>query len=342
MPDINALIQNLQYGSDTQRRASSYKLGKINDPAVVLPLIKAYIDPDAGVRRNVVEGLQQNADQSALYFLSMPETARVKISEYVRETDSMPPVEEIQSFTDLPLPELPVATLSEPSSEAREHLERAYQMLEQVSDGRKLDDPYKLDIASELALAIHTAGAPFPRAHSLLAVVLNDLKDDKRALYHAQQALQYQPNEFRAQLVKIDVGLKDVKILNLKPGDFIELKGSFENMALGTIGRGIGALIATGTAGLSQASFMLEVQKLATIFTNLSQTNTDVDEYLFMANTLLGLGDLIVNTPIITGRPDLYKLVADTPTETLDSADRSDEVRDVKRKALGRYFLYRS
>jgi hypothetical protein len=66
---IQKLISELQNGTDQQRRSASYKLRKYKDVSVVQELIKAYHDPDASVRQNVIEGLQIIGTKESQIFL---------------------------------------------------------------------------------------------------------------------------------------------------------------------------------------------------------------------------------------------------------------------------------
>jgi len=67
---LQQLIAELQRGNDRQRRAASYKLGKINDPAAVTALINAFNDKDGLVRQNVINGLRSIGSREALEFLA--------------------------------------------------------------------------------------------------------------------------------------------------------------------------------------------------------------------------------------------------------------------------------
>jgi hypothetical protein len=67
---LQQLITELQQGNDRQRRAASYNLGKIKDPAAVSALIDAFKDKDSSVQRNVVDGLRAIGSKEALDFLA--------------------------------------------------------------------------------------------------------------------------------------------------------------------------------------------------------------------------------------------------------------------------------
>ena len=205
-------------------------------------------------------------------------------------------------------PNLKPATLQSPTTPAKkkisdiamEHFNRAIDMWNNA-DESKLDDNLRRDVCAELALAINKAGAPFPRAHALLAMFFNDLGDDVSAGHHANKALQQNPNEFRAQFVRIDVVLKNVRIAKVKTGEVIEWSGNIENMIFGTLGKAIAAGVISSQAGRTQTDFKNEVIKLVKIFRNVNRTNTDIEEFVMMANLLIGVGDFIKDLPMPGG-----------------------------------------
>lgn len=75
---LQALIWDLQFGDDQQRRAASYKLGKSNNPAAVPALIYAYNDKDDSVQRNAIDGLRKISSQEALDFLDSHKIQRLQ------------------------------------------------------------------------------------------------------------------------------------------------------------------------------------------------------------------------------------------------------------------------
>ena len=73
--ELQKIISELQNGSDQQRRAASYKLGKSKDPEAVPALINAYNDSDGSVRQNVINGLRSISSPEALEFLRSHENS---------------------------------------------------------------------------------------------------------------------------------------------------------------------------------------------------------------------------------------------------------------------------
>lgn len=230
-------------------------------------------------------------------------------------------------------------TNSEPSAEAMEHFNRAMNIWGNTEES-KWDDNLRRDVCSELALAVHKANAPFPRANAVLAIFFNELGDDNKADYYARTALHQNPNEFRAQVVRLDVSVKGVRIAKITPGHIIGQGRKFEDVVAGTVGNIIGIGIAAGHAGITQSNFKNEVIKLVQIFRNVCQTNTDADEFLMMANGLISLGDFIKDMPMPGERPNLYAEVLNAPIDKLDKTNREEEIQEVLRRAEGRTLLF--
>lgn len=236
----------------------------------------------------------------------------------------------------------------EPTSESIELFNRA---VDKWNQGNKSDDQQKLDVASDLALAIKEANAPFPRAHAYLAMLFNDMGKEDEAEAHANAALQQNPNEFLAQVVKIDVVLTGVKVVDLHPGNFVHVEmynrgdlaeqvvGSVIGTVVGTASKSAVSLFTVGSASGSQGAFRREAGKLITIFGNVSETNTNNDEYLMMTDTLIGLGDMIKDTSQLTDmRRNLYSAVLQAPIDKLAEQGQA-KVIQVRQKAQGRLLL---
>ncbi len=323
------LLSDLRTGTDSQRRAAAYRLGKSGAPDLVPRLIDAYNDRDPVVRRNVLESLRSIGTDDAMRFIESTEAERQQIFDHVQQTGSVPEAEQLAS--------LPIA---EPSPEAVEHFESAMEVLSGAGED-ELTDALKLDVASELALAIHRANAPFPRAHALLAMLLNELGDDARAGRHASIALDQDQNEFRAQLVKLDVDLKGVRFVSLRPRHFIALDDTLEGVYFGSIAKSIRSLVVAGHAGITQTGFRSEINRLISIFKNQCKAGVEVGEYLYMADVLIDLGDFARELPFSSGYLDLYAAVANTPVDEINLSDREEEVSAVHRKAKGRSLLFR-
>lgn len=240
---------------------------------------------------------------------------------------------------------------TEPTVEARGHLQQAIDKWNSA-DKDGANDILKLDVASELALAIKKANAPFPRAHAYLAMILNDMGKEDEAEKHASIALQQNPNEFRAQLIKIDLALKGVRIVNLRPGHFVHLEtesrgdltdqvaGNVLGTIIGTAGKSLVTLFAAGSAAVTQGKFSGEVERLIHIFRNRITTETSADEYLMMAETLISLGDMIKDvSPLGDIRRGLYAAITRSSVDRISQQGHEKEIENVRHKAEGRLLL---
>jgi tetratricopeptide (TPR) repeat protein len=183
------LVRQLKEGNDSQRRAASYRLGNSGDPDAVPHLILAYTDKDWSVRRNVVEGLKKISSREASYFIEAPEYLKQRIVQDLQQTGKIT-IEDQQS-------DQASTRVPEPTEEAKEHLRRAIE-LSKTPEGSEPGYSLMQDMLAELALAIHKAGAPYPEAHTFMAMVYLQLEDNKNAQQHADLALHLDPNQFDA------------------------------------------------------------------------------------------------------------------------------------------------
>lgn len=156
-----------------------------------------------------------------------------------------------------------------------------------------------------LLQAIRKAGAPFPRAHSWIALFLEELGDEKQAMEHASFALLQNPNEFRAQMVKVDCALKGARF---KPQDSVNPVSP-------------------------QGSLRFELLRLIQIFRNNCQANPDADEFLYMADMLILYGNFIEKIPLSGGRPNLYAEIIHAPIDSLIPCEREADIQEVRAKA---------
>ncbi len=227
------------------------------------------------------------------------------------------------------------------SSDAMECFNQAWDLWDKAEENKR-DDKLRNDVAALLMLAIHKAGAPFPRAHSFLAIFLEDLHRESEAAQHANLALQQNPNEFRAQLVKIDLSLKGVKVMKVGARDFVpELNSGAMGFAFDLVFKGLfmgGTLVHTQA---TQSSFKNEIIKLIQIYTNVSNDNTDVDEYLYMAEMMIIFGDIIKDIPMPGGKPNIFAEIVKAPVDKLYFAGKEQEVKFIRNKAEGRSMLFK-
>ena len=199
-------------------------------------------------------------------------------------------------------------------------------------------------IESLLSLALTYAGStPFPRAHAHLAIVLLTLGMDDGAEREANIALTQDPNEFRAQQVRIALAMNG-ELLQEEPASE---STAFAYAAAEDFGNAISTEFTAGAPGSNlrlveyaeseldgstPSPLVAEIERMLTLFRNFCDTNTDVDEYLNLADFLILSSDQIKELPIEL-RSELYSAVAYTPTDKLDCQGRGREVVAVRERA---------
>jgi len=200
-------------------------------------------------------------------------------------------------------------------------------------------------ITSLLTLAISYAGStPFPRAHARLAIALLTLGRNVEAKREADIALQQDPNEFRAQQVKVALALNREKIreelLSRVPPFLCRGRARLGDAGFTNPASMSGPSLKpmtdesnVGVPGPAISSLIAELERLVTIFRNLCDSNANVDEYLNVADFLIMVGDGMREMPLADWRARLYRIVANTPTDKLDCQGRELEVAAVRHKA---------
>jgi len=199
-------------------------------------------------------------------------------------------------------------------------------------------------IESLLSLALTYAGStPFPRAHAHLAIVLLTLGMDDGAEREANIALMQDPNEFRAQQVRIALAMNG-ELLQEEPESS---SPAFAYSAVEDFGDATSAEFTASTPdrnlrlvesaespleGSTPTALVAEIERMLTLFRNFCDTNTDMDEYLNVAEFLILSSDQIRELPLEL-RSELYSAVAYTPTDKLDCQGRGREVVAVRERA---------
>ena len=202
-------------------------------------------------------------------------------------------------------------------------------------------------IASLLTLAVTYAGSThFPRAHAHLAIALLSLGRDVEAEREANLALEQNPSEFRAQQVRVVLALnrewlREERESSLLP--FLHRRGERlgDNLRAGQKGKlkykGLKSSADPGNVRSEslaiKSSLATELELMVTLFRNLSDAYTDVDEYLNVADFLITVGDGMRDMPLTDWRARLYSIVANTPTDKLDGQGREEEIEAVRQRA---------
>lgn len=202
-------------------------------------------------------------------------------------------------------------------------------------------------IASLLTLAVTYAGSThFPRAHAHLAIALLSLGRDVDAEREANLALEQDPSEFRAQQVKVVLALnrellREERLSSLLP--FLDRKGARLGDRVSAKRNGNGkpknlkpikdANQVRPDSLAIKSSLVDEVEKMIALFRNLCDAQTDVDEYLNVADFLIMIADGMKDMPLADWRARLYNVVAHTPTNKLDGQGREQEIESVRQRA---------
>jgi len=194
-------------------------------------------------------------------------------------------------------------------------------------------------IASLLSLAITYAGStPFPRAHAHLAIALLTLGLDAGAEREANIALEQNPIEFRAQQVKVALALGDADVQGDSLSNVLPFRQNREDPEIIPIQEQ--GYCTEEEIRSTPLDLVAEVEQTLSIFQAFCDANTDVDEYLNIADFLILLGDQLKDESLASLRRDLYKLVAYTPTDKLDCRGRERQVVDIlQRSREGLYSL---
>ena len=259
-----------------------------------------------------------------------------------QQVPPIPPPAEIPQ--EIPQPQKPQRTSANPynvSSEAYSYYQKAWDLWDKAGEKDK-NNALNNDCISLFMLAISKAGGPFPRAHSWLAIFLQDLQREKEAAQHAAIALQEDPYEFRAQLVKIDLSLNNVKVMKKGAGALMpNLNQSAESAAVEFVFNGIFMGGHYAHTRKTQNDFKKEVLKLIDIYRYLNTVNTDVDEFLYMSELMVSYGDGFRDIPMPGGRPNLFAEVVNAPINRLIMRGCEQDVQLIRDKAEGRSMLFK-
>ncbi len=97
---LQDLTVQLQNGTDRERKAASYKLGRSRDPEAVPVLINAFNDPDPTVHQNILDGLRAIGTREALDFLATHDLAD-KAADNVPPQTTVPVASSMRRFWNL-------------------------------------------------------------------------------------------------------------------------------------------------------------------------------------------------------------------------------------------------
>jgi len=229
----------------------------------------------------------------------------------------------------------------EVSPEAIRCYEKAMNLWGETAIG-ELDVDKKKDITAFLALAVKKAGVPYPLAESKLSLFLYMLGEVKDAVNHANKALEYDPNSFTGQLVRVFNALDSIRVKKLGAGDFLSGGGgSIEGAVVASVFKGFFSIIGATAAATTQTSGKKEIIRLVEIYRRVCPRTTDVDEFFHMSQLLINLGDFIKDIPFAGGRPNLFAEVVNAPISQLEISGRETDIDDILLRAEGKSELFK-
>ena len=229
------------------------------------------------------------------------------------------------------------------SKEASEILDKAFELWGNTEQNKQ-DENWLRNVASLFALGIKKANKPLPSIHAQLSWFLYWLGDEKKARIQAETALRYNADEFRAQ---------ETIIWLSSPKGWSAPDSNGEFGVAGAI-LGLGASMLGSQYSIHK--FNKEVTKLVNIFRNCLKSELEADEFLYMANVLIELGDKLGDVPRAglfalqvadklgalpdnMGRPNLFQEVAQAPTNNVEMHERENDIRALQLSAEGRLAL---
>ena len=193
------------------------------------------------------------------------------------------------------------------SEEAIDVFLRAAEILE--ADPSTLNERRIRDAVSLLKVAIQSAGAPFPRAEALLGMVYISLEDPKNAKKYANAALEHNPLELRAQLVKLDLAIQNLQVMEGSAASLLPT-GIGAKYIFAAIFRMARGLFIGGSVASTQVHFRSEVSKAVEIFQEVSSQELHAAEFLFFADRFIAVADILQASNFSGAAQRLYSSVA--------------------------------
>lgn len=217
---------------------------------------------------------------------------------------------------------------------------------------------------SFMLIAIKKAGQVVPRFHSLLAMMYYEMaacqaqaggrnadKLANQSLASAQQqatiALQNNPLEFRAQLVKTWIAGDNVLFMKGGASNLLPTSRGFAEALGETFGRAIGTSIAAAQSQTSKSNFKKELTKLLDIFnTWFGDYYVDATEFVFAATNLMNLADVCSEDKLFEAGK-IYAGIANVNLDDLkyddvspdDQEDLQQEIYRIRVLAEGRSLM---
>jgi hypothetical protein len=193
-------------------------------------------------------------------------------------------------------------------------------------------------------LGLKKLDKPIPRIYSFLSMLYYDMalcyarKQNEReqkaanesinsATKYANLALQHEPLEFRAQLIKTYIASDNILYLSGGMSNIIPQSKDVVTAIFEGVGRAINTGAAMAQVSMSKSAFKQELEKLLVIYTELSKEYIlSVTEFFFFANKLLGIADFCSENKLF-GAKEIYTLICNVDINELDADSINPEMQ---------------
>lgn len=199
-------------------------------------------------------------------------------------------------------------------------------------------------------LGIKKAGKPLPRIYSFLAMLYYDLsmcyaekqnasnmkEATNSAIKYSDVALQHEPLEFRAQLIKTYIAADNLKYFTGGLSSLIpESRGV--SAIFEVAGRAIGTGVAASRVSMSKSNFRKELEHLISIYSEFSEKYVmPATEFLFFANKLLLIAEFCAENNLF-GAKEIYTGVSNVNLDELDYNGLDPEIQPEISQELVRF-----
>jgi tetratricopeptide (TPR) repeat protein len=195
---------------------------------------------------------------------------------------------------------------------------------------------------SLMLLAIKKSPEPFARMYAFLSMAYyeagicqaqqpgrNSEKQAKQlidnAISYANSALEIEPLEFRAQLVKTYIASDKLLYLQGGVSNLIPRAGISAAGVLEFFGRAASTGVAAGKVGASQIKFKGEVKHLQEIYDQVfSEYFMDATEFCYFTEQLLNIADYCTNNKL-AGAKEIFTSIVNVNPDDLKYDDLSDD-----------------
>jgi tetratricopeptide (TPR) repeat protein len=251
-----------------------------------------------------------------------------EIQERIEKAKNIPNDGEMSKKQDITKTSIPVEINI--SSDGIKYFNRAMDI---SNESAELDESKKSEILEYLALAIDKANSPFPHAEAYLGLFLYLWDQTEKALFHANRALLFDPDEFIGQDVRVLCMFEKMNIQENKRYEGLDKIDSIEappeHKAIASL---VGLLGVVGLGASDRRALKMEIMKLIENYRKACKID-DIEGYIWNSIKLMHVGDLIKDIPFPGGRIDLFTEVVNAPISHLEMDGHDTEVEELRLKA---------